>query len=85
MSTAQSAIDKDSDLAIAWDAYKASDSFQNSRKWALHIAPIVQSGDPDAELKRACELMPFEQRKRHVEGSLWAAFMAGWNAAGGKL
>jgi len=67
-------------MKIAWDAYQATESFANSKKWALTIAPMIQAGDPDGEMKRACEIMPLEQRDRHVQGSLWAAFVAGFYA-----
>lgn len=72
----------DSDLMKAWKAHQDTDAYRNSRHWALTIAPMVQAGDPEGERKRY-GLMPVEQRERHIEGSLWAAFLAGWNAAGG--
>lgn len=72
-------------LRKAWEAYKATSAFQNSKGWALQIAPIVQAGSPVAERQRRFELMPFDERERHVEGSLWAAFMAGYSAAGAPL
>ena len=51
---AMTPVSKDSPLAKAWEAYKAGQSYQNTRKWALH--------------------------EKHVDGSLWAAFMAGFEA-----
>jgi len=48
-------VPDDDPLMIAWTAYKHSNEFVNSRKWAL-----------------------FEQ---HVDGSMWAAFEAGFRAA----
>lgn len=36
---------------VAWEAFKASEGFANTRRWALH--------------------------EEYVEGSLWAAFLAG--------
>lgn len=53
--TAMTPCPEDHPLMIAWSAYKATEDFANTRKWALYEA--------------------------HVEGSLWAAFMAGFNAA----
>ena len=70
-------------LRQAWDAYKATHAFENSKGWAMQIAPMVQAGDREGERKRRFEIMSLEQRERHVEGSLWAAFMAGFHAAGG--
>jgi hypothetical protein len=74
---------KDSDLMKAWEVYRTTDEYRNSKHWALTIAPLLQVGDPDAERKRY-ELMPIDQREQYIEGSLWAAFMAGFSAAGGK-
>jgi len=70
-------------LRKAWEAYRATFAFQNSKGWALQISPMVQAGARDAERQRRFEIMPLEQRERHVEGSLWAAFMAGYTAASG--
>lgn len=36
----------------AWEAYKATPEYANTRRWAVHYD--------------------------HTEGSLWAAFLAGW-------
>ena len=54
----ESPVPTDAPLMKAWETYKASEEFQNTRRWALH--------------------------EEHVEGSLWAAFLEGWLAAGGK-
>ena len=59
MSGPQSPVPKDAPLMVAWDAYKATEEFANSRTWA---------GIP-----------------AHTEGSLWAAFVEGWKAAGGAV
>jgi hypothetical protein len=47
-------VPADHPLRKAWDAYKNTDRFENSRKWA-----------------------EFDQYR---DGSLWAAFEAGWRA-----
>lgn len=75
---------KDSELSKAWEAYRDTEDYRNSKHWAMTIAPMIQVGDPDADRKRY-SLMPVDQRERHIEGSLWAAFMAGFGAAGGKV
>ena len=49
--TAQSPLPKDDPRLVAWEAYKATNDYANTRQWALHEA--------------------------HVDGSLWAAFIAG--------
>jgi hypothetical protein len=77
---AEQQLAKDDPRMVAWDAYKASDDYANSRRWALRIAPMIQGGDPDGDRKRECELMPYTQREQHVDGSLWAAFIVGWEA-----
>lgn len=75
---AQAAVPAESPLMQAWTAYKQTEDYANGKAWALHIAPIVHAGDPEGEAKRRFDLMPLEQRERHVEGALWAAFMAGF-------
>lgn len=72
---------KDSDLTKAWVAYQETEAYRNSKHWALVIAPMVQFGSPSA----VYEIMPLDQRERNVDGSLWAVFMAGFAAAGGKV
>ena len=51
---AMQAIKEDAPVMKAWNNYKSSDEFKNTRKWALH--------------------------EEHVDGSLWAAFYAGFFA-----
>ena len=48
-------VPKDSPLMVAWEAYKASEGYANTKAWALN--------------------------PQHVDGSLWAAFQAGYEAA----
>lgn len=55
MSNAMTALPKDHPLIRAWEAYKATDEYANTRKWAAH--------------------------DEHVDGSLWASFMAGFYVA----
>ena len=54
MEEAQTMEPRDSPLMKAWEAYKSTDAYQNTRRWAQHEA--------------------------HVDGSLWAAFSAGFRA-----
>jgi hypothetical protein len=81
MLDAASPVPADHPLMKAWESYKLTNEYTNSKGWALQIAPMVQAAAPDAEHQRRFEIMPFEQRERHVEGSLWVAFMAGFEAA----
>lgn len=64
-------------LMIAWEAYKRTEEFANSKRWAMRIAPFVQASDPELDAKREQELMPRDQRSDLVDGALWAAFCAG--------
>lgn len=76
--SAQAALPKDDPMLVAFERYKATSEYANSKHWALRVAPMFQAGEGrDA----TCDLMPLEQRARHVDGSLWAAFVEGWNAA----
>lgn len=81
MAEVMSLVPADHPLMKAWEGYRATNEYQNSKRWALRIAPMVSPDDPDAERKRL-SLMPIDQREQHVEGSLWAAFSAGFTAAG---
>jgi hypothetical protein len=69
----------DSDLMKAWNAYQETEDFKNSKHWAMVIAPFVQVGS-EAEKTRMYEIMSLEQRERHVQGSLWACFVAGYKS-----
>lgn len=74
----QSPIADDHPMKVAWDAYKQTDEYANSKHWALRIAPIYFDAD---ERRQAEDLMPHSQREQHVEGSLWVAFCEGYRAA----
>lgn len=85
MSDATTPVNPNSNLAVAWEAYQASDEYKNSKHWAMLIAPMVQYGDPEADRKRSYGIASIDERERYIEGSLWAAFMAGFGAAGGDI
>lgn len=78
--TTMAAVAADHPMKKAWNAYIATWGYQNSKGWALQIAPMIQEGSRDGEQRRRFEIMPFDQRERYVEGSLWAAFTAGYEA-----
>lgn len=80
MSDVQAPVAADHPLMIAWKAYQETEGYHNSRGWALQIAPMVQHGSPDAERQRRFEIMPLDQREQHVDGALWAAFVAGFQS-----
>lgn len=52
---AQSQVPADHPMIIAWELYKGTEDYTNTRKWAAI--------------------------DEHRDGSLWAAFVEGWNAA----
>jgi hypothetical protein len=66
-------------MRAAWEKYKAMPEYEISRRWALRTAPMFQAGESPGD--KVCELLPLEQRKLYADGALWAAFVAGWEAA----
>lgn len=69
MSTPQTLLPRGDSRVIAWNKYKATDAYANSLKWAL--ARKYEDNRPIAP----------EQCVSNAEGSLWAAFTAGFEAA----
>lgn len=63
----QSPVPKDHPLMIAWEAYKLTEEYKNSLKWAS-TARVEDHGDGSMTLTYP-----------HKEGSLWGAFMEGFN------
>ena len=83
MSEAQASCPADSRVMIAWKAHQASEAYANSHSWATRYIP---PDDPEEiERIRQSDANPYTQQMKiqAVEGSLWACFIAGWNAAGG--
>ncbi len=65
--TTSARVPADDPRMIAWTAYKATEEYANSFKWAVGRSVPT---DPRAA----------EDRRTHVEGSLWAAFIEGFEA-----
>ena len=61
-------VPKDSPLMRAWEAYKASPEYANAKKWAC-TARVDDHADGSMTLTYP-----------HTDGSLWAAFAAGFSA-----
>ena len=80
-SGAMQPADPNGDLMIAWKKYQKTEDFKNTKHWALVITPFTQVGS-EAHARRDYEIMSFEQRERHIMGSLWACFMEGFKAGG---
>jgi hypothetical protein len=75
-------VPADSPLMKAWNAYQETDDFKNSLIWAT-AETYAQAGahraeEPDRQFTGI-------QREQFAKGSLWAAFMQGFLAAGGKI
>jgi hypothetical protein len=70
-------VPQGSPLMKAWEAYKSSPEFANSKAWAMRLAPLKQAGDPSPE-DWMSEILPKEQRETFVMGAIWAAFAAGF-------
>jgi hypothetical protein len=67
----------DHPLMIAWNAHQQTDEFKNTLKWAKSAILIsTQATAPEAN-----RVDPEEAREQRAMGTLWAAFMAGFNAA----
>lgn len=63
---------------IAWKVYQSGEDYQNSYRWAtagIEPPPITER-NPTANYPTA------DTYRQYVVGSLWAAFMAGFTAAG---
>lgn len=74
---AVSPVPADHPLMVAWTAYQQTDEFKNTFKWATSAILIATEGSaPEAN-----RVDHVEQRERRAQGTLWAAFMAGFNAA----
>ena len=80
-SEAMTPVAQDDPLMIAWKAYQETDDYKNSKYWALRLAPFLHAPSESPAARHVeCEIMSLDQRERHVQGSLWAAFMAGFRA-----
>lgn len=78
----------------AWTAYQQTEDFANTKGWAMALYTSRQMGQPakphpdnvaDAPEDAIINPVTLEHRERLVMGSLWAAFMAGFGAAGGRV
>jgi hypothetical protein len=63
----------------AWTAYQETENFKNSFKWvtAEQRKPLVPQAGTDANTATDWN------RDQWAQGSMWASFVEGWNAAGG--
>jgi hypothetical protein len=63
-------VPDDDPLMIAWKAWRANDEYATAKQWAEYL--VIESNGPNMSAWRA--------KHPQLEGSLWAMFVAGWNA-----
>jgi hypothetical protein len=84
MSEAQAPCPPDSPLMKAWTAYQETDDFKNSLIWAT-VTRYTDAGNQHFDVNEPANQISDLQREQHAKGSLWAAFMQGFAAAGGQI
>jgi hypothetical protein len=67
MSGAQAPCPKDHPLMIAFERWKGSEDYRNTAKWAAAIQVSIVDGNSTIS-------------HPHLDGSLWGAFVAGFEA-----
>lgn len=75
----------DSDLMKAWNAYQETEDFKNTLYWATAETRMRPERAQEVGLDPTANVATPEMLVERRKGSLWAAFMAGFNAAGGKV
>ena len=70
--TAMQKLPDDHPLIVAWEKYRATEEAMNSDKWARML---------DVSVTMQGQIIVGHP---HLMGALWAAFMAGFEAAGGE-
>lgn len=63
-------IDSNDPRQIAWEKYRHTEEFVNTEKWSNYV---MLRGVPESNDTIITH--------PHARGSLWAAFLAGWEAA----
>lgn len=75
----------DSDLMKAWTSYQATDEFKDTLYWATTETLMRKERAQELNVSPEANVMNSVDREQRVKGQLWAAFMAGFGAAGGKV
>ena len=83
--TAMAPCPPDSDLMKAWGAYQQTEDFTNSLYWATTDRRMRQERAEEHGVDPMANQVTDEMRQERAKGSLWASFMAGFAAAGGKV
>lgn len=74
-----------SDLMKAWNAYQEKDDFKNSLYWATTDTKMRKERAQELGIDPADNVATSADREARAQGSMWAAFLAGFEAAGGKV
>lgn len=75
----------DHPLMKAWNEYRATEDYANSYNWATRFIPEDDPAEVERVRASGANYFGREQRLSAVEGSLWAAFSAGFAGAGGNI
>lgn len=75
----------DSDLMKAWNAYQETDDFKDSLYWASTDTVMRQERAQELGVQPDANVANSIQKEEHVKGALWAAFLRGFEAAGGQV
>ena len=74
----------DSDLMKAWNAYQGTEDFKNTLYWATTENRMRPERAEELGVDPSANVASPDTRAERSKGSLWAAFTAGFAAAGGK-
>ena len=75
----------DSDLMKAWTAYQEADGFKDSLYWATTETVMRKERAQELNVPPENNVANATTREQYAKGALWAAFMAGFEAAGGRV
>lgn len=75
----------DSDLMKAWNAYQETDDFKDSLYWATTETKMRKERAQELNVPPEANIANTVDRERMAKGSMWAAFITGFAAAGGKV
>jgi len=70
MDKVEAALPDTDPMLIAWKAWQKSEDYDNARRWAETF--IIESNGH--------KLGAMSAKHPHLEGSMWAAFVAGWSS-----
>lgn len=84
MAEAMTQCPPDHPLMKAWTAYQETDSFKDSLYWATTETVMRKERAQELGVDPTANVANAIQREQYAKGSMWAAFMAGFAAAGGK-